>query len=321
MFLRAKKIQANKECFHPDKGACNGKIKKAHSLQRNGVLNLIEESINGNNKILSLDSYISDSRGQIKDFKLLGKADASTFFGFCDFHDSQTFSKIENIPFNETEEQLFLHSYRAFAHSYHRKTELLSYHDRGYESGGVFADYHAARFNSEVISLSQLKPPKDGIDSALIDKNYEFLNYFVYTIDRFIPIACSSLIAPRCTFKGTVVNTFKPLTDCLKCLIMINVFPTIEKKTVVIISGIASDKLSTLFLDELDELSDKKLQNAITSLIIEYAENAFMAPSLYNSMSSFHQKSLKKELELCSPHGYSSRVYDGFFKSRLDFFA
>lgn len=313
------KFIPNKQCFHPDSKGCRGKIKKAHSLQRNGVLNLIEESINNNNKVLSLDSYSVDRDGKVADFKLIGKAEASTFFGFCDFHDSYTFSQIENVPFEETDEQLFLHSYRAFAHSYHRKTELLSFHERLLNKYGP-NEFTLARIISENRSLKNLDKSKKIIDNILIEKKYQNLDYFLYKKDKLIPVACSSLFAPRCTFNGTVVNTFRA-NDSVKGLIMVNVFPESSGCTYILLSCLANDTLAQLFITELENLDDILLERAITSILIEYVENTFMSPSIYNNMTAFQQRSLRKQLDLCNPLMYSSRAKDGFFLSNLNFFA
>ena len=112
------------ECFHHNKSECNGTIKKAHSIQRNGKLSLLEEKDENDNSVL-----YSFTNTKVEDNKLtlkpIGKAIASTFNGFCDFHDNKVFSPIEDASFKNTDEQCFLYSYRAFAHTHHRKTEQI----------------------------------------------------------------------------------------------------------------------------------------------------------------------------------------------------
>ena len=44
----AKKVGIIKECFHHKKDECVGKIKQAHSIQRNGRLSIIESEVNKN---------------------------------------------------------------------------------------------------------------------------------------------------------------------------------------------------------------------------------------------------------------------------------
>jgi hypothetical protein len=47
MMSSYKKDSRIKECFHHNKSECKGKIKQAHSLQRNGRLSIIESEVNG----------------------------------------------------------------------------------------------------------------------------------------------------------------------------------------------------------------------------------------------------------------------------------
>ena len=121
-FSKLGKIQ---ECFYHDKQLCQGEIKQSHSIQRNGRLSLIEGDVNGNKMIYTFTETEIDENTLIKSLKPVGKGSASTFFGFCDYHDTHLFSPIESKPFNDSSEHLFLHSYRSFAHSYHRMKEIL----------------------------------------------------------------------------------------------------------------------------------------------------------------------------------------------------
>jgi len=116
-----KKESRIKECFHPNKEECEGKIKQAYSIQRNGRLSIIESEVNGNNCVYTFTSCKSSAENMMEDLVPIGKKEASTFFGFCDFHDSTLFSPIENNKFDKSSKHLLLHSYRSYAHSYHRK--------------------------------------------------------------------------------------------------------------------------------------------------------------------------------------------------------
>jgi hypothetical protein len=110
-----------KECFHHVKSECSPKIKNAHSISRGDRLNLIKGLVNKNDKVFSLGEIIIDENPK-KGVKEIGwgKA-ASTFFGFCDDHDTNLFEPIENgNQFDNSKKHCFLHSYRSFAYSYHQ---------------------------------------------------------------------------------------------------------------------------------------------------------------------------------------------------------
>lgn len=161
-FLRDARI---KECFHFDKSKCNGDIVQAHSLQKNGVLNIIESEVNGNNVIFSfLRPEIEDGL-MFSGFEPLGRKQASTFHGFCKFHDSEVFRSIENTPIDiENDEHCFLLSYRAFAKEYHAKIETL----KGYKTNDIFSKEKYRHIQQSLIRGTELAikdydPVKDSL--------------------------------------------------------------------------------------------------------------------------------------------------------------
>lgn len=119
-----------KECFHHRRDECSGPIKQSHSLQRNGRLSLIEGLVGGQRVVYTFSSIRSSEQQYVQNLKPVGAAKASTFFGFCDWHDSVLFSPIENLAFDGSAKHLFLHSYRSFAHSFHLQRE----HDRSIQA-------------------------------------------------------------------------------------------------------------------------------------------------------------------------------------------
>src|SRR5688572_15253541 len=83
-------------CFYHDHKNCRGKIKKAHSVQKEKILSQLETPIKGNNLIYTLNEFEED---QFKITRLIpiGKNKASIFTGFCDYHDSKIFAPLENF--------------------------------------------------------------------------------------------------------------------------------------------------------------------------------------------------------------------------------
>jgi hypothetical protein len=56
----------------------------------------------------------------------VGWRDASTFIGFCGYHDNVTFALLETSDFTANAEQCFLLAYRAVCHGLFQKTGALS---------------------------------------------------------------------------------------------------------------------------------------------------------------------------------------------------
>lgn len=95
-----KKHRTIKECFHHEKDECKGKIKQAHSIQKNGKLSILESNVNKNKSLYTFTNFISSENSIIEELVPLGKDEASTFFGFCDYHDTTLFSEVENNKFD-----------------------------------------------------------------------------------------------------------------------------------------------------------------------------------------------------------------------------
>lgn len=110
-----------KECIFPEKSACSKKPIKAHSIQKSKILSHIADE----GMVISGDIQKTLFTGK---FELVGINSASTFFGFCDHHDTTIFAKIENNDYKGSQEQNFLHAYRACALEYVKKKEACCFY-------------------------------------------------------------------------------------------------------------------------------------------------------------------------------------------------
>ena len=90
-----------KQCLHPNKDECTDKIVKAHAIQNNRILTKIAE--NGWVETLNGTSNLIFQSSQKQ-----GRKVATTFTGFCSYHDKKLFQDIEDQPFSATQKQIFL---------------------------------------------------------------------------------------------------------------------------------------------------------------------------------------------------------------------
>jgi hypothetical protein len=106
-----------KVCLLAETGECSEKIIRAHSLQKSLFKNYAK-----NGHVYHFEPFTGthDANKNLWP-NLVGINKATTFSGFCERHDSQIFSNIEIIPFQNTPEQRFLYHYRAFAQMYYDK--------------------------------------------------------------------------------------------------------------------------------------------------------------------------------------------------------
>jgi hypothetical protein len=312
-FKRESKIE---ECFHHKKDECNGVIKQAHSIQRNGRLSIIEADVNGQNSIYTFTSHKSTPENWLDDLVPIGKKEASTFFGFCDFHDTNLFSPIENFPFDKSDRHLFLHSYRSYAHSYHRKQEEYKiYNNPESEFVKCLPKEWVEMMKIGVeMGVNDAKHYKYKIDSALENEQYDFFEYLVYEKEGLYPFAVSSQISPRVTYRNKPMNNhFNPNEPWSQPILT---FLPDKTTTFVILAVFPDDKNGKILLDELKELESVELEKAITSLIIANCENTFFSPKVWNKLNKKQKRILLDEFVVNTE---TEKYNNTFFHSRVNF--
>lgn len=307
-----KKHGYQKFCFYRDKTNCSSKIKKAHSIQKQKILTQLEGTINKNKLIYSFQSIESNENFETINFIPIGKTSASVFSGFCDYHDSILFSLIENFDFDYSEKHLFLISYRAFAHGFHQLTEIYNY----YQSDGDFIKTFPEQYRIGHIKLTEYRLWKFSrfkilIDNLMADSDFGHMNYHVRDIKPFVPIASSTILSPKYTYKNVSMETKSE-----QSYVILNVLP-MNDKTVISISHFPSDRTGKVLFKELQSLNDKDFTTAISSLMIYCTENTFFSPSLWERFSEQQKLQLFAEMDFCTHYGDKIK---SFFRSKINFF-
>jgi hypothetical protein len=289
------RIFTEKYCLHPEasEGLCKGNIIKAHTIQRSGGLTAIAE----NGHVYSFNPFNPMiSKGKINnevDYpSLIGLNQASTFTGFCGFHDSKTFRKLETEPFESTQEKCFLLSYRAFSFELFKKRAALDSIDifRKADTGlsldqqrGLQAYVTSAQIAIEH-TLDEMEDRKKIFDTSLSNNNYDTLKFLVVNFDRIPDILCSGGFNPEFDFQGKQLQNrldFGKLLETIYFSLIITdnggaaVFGWLDR----------SDMASTKFIRSLRNLNKSQIPDAIGRLAFEYLENVFFAPKFWNCLS------------------------------------
>jgi len=290
-----------KECFHYNHDECNDKIIQAHSLQKNGVLNILESEENGNNVVYSF-LHLKPHGIRWYGFDPIGKKSASTFHGFCGYHDTNLFKEIENNGFDiENDEHCFLLSYRSFAKEYHAKIET----NKGFGTNEFFntkenKEKQKQYIDGSGLAIRDMTIVKNKLNEALRNRTFDKLEYFTYSIEMTIPVAASSAISPSFSLDGTVLNKSNSLEDVYQNII-VTVLPT-KTKTHVLLSYFPEDSRSVKYIDDIEKLNDYDLEKVISSILIGEIENTFISPTIWKKMNTNQKQQLMDELTLTMPH-------------------
>lgn len=287
-----------KDCSHPNKAECKLPIKSAHSLQRQGSLKLLEKTVKGNSFIYCHTERQINKKYGFLDLKPIGRKDASTFFGFCDFHDTELFKEIENDPEAtdiDNDLHCFLHTYRSFSHSHHRKYEeykLLT------STESEVIDYLKKAYGSDLakttegvkLALGDFEAPKKLLDEMLLNKNYSGLKYICYEFPYRCPVSCAGVSTPGHFKNGDIFNLSESVSDEYY-YIFTTVLP-FNNRTVIILAAFPNDEKAIRYLEELDNISSElEFQKYLSFHIINNLENVYISPKFYDRKNYKWQQS------------------------------
>ncbi len=185
------------------KNDCRGDIVRAHSVSKSMNLKRIERSGHVYAFIPSFENLIRN-HGFLQP-ELYGINKASTFTGFCAYHDKTLFSPLEDQEFVSSKEQCFLLAYRAQAREYFTKDssaklkEFMMQVDRGKSISEQFEIQNmvsALALGTEA-GVRDINIYKKKFDAILTTKNFCNINSFVLNFKKTPSVICSGGIFPE----------------------------------------------------------------------------------------------------------------------------
>ncbi len=258
-----------------------------------------------------IDYFSEDSFGM----NYIGKKQATTFNGFCGYHDTVLFRPIEEKNYIGEKEQEFLFAYRALAKEYctkrhcynfistiltlindHRITELESY-------------FPEIKENSDIVHnlLSIYSPMIDGLDSEIrtlekykasmriniLNKDYHSIRTTVFRFPTESRIAVSSLVNIVYDLEGNRINDLKnPKGKRSPCFLTI--FPQ-EGQTYILFSYFNKMKNDYGFIsNQIVSMSIEEQKCIVSNIIVQYCEDVVFSPELWYSFSEKKQDSYLK---------------------------
>lgn len=305
-----------KVCLGFIEDECKPLIKSAHAIQNNRILNRISE----NGHVYTITAKVS-RKGIDADFKKVSKNKASTFFGFCDFHDTELFKPIELNDYTGDPLQNFLFAFRGFCLEYHRKIRRLNTLRNGFKinpasmlSLTIIHNYRIAEFD-----IADSRTEYETFREDYINGNFEDLVTLQRSLDYEVDFAISSGFAVKDDVLGNEINDIYSIKTELIPNIYLNIFPVQNQTTIILSYHKKYEKVYNDYFEQLKVLSDRQLEKHLNFLIINYTENVFFRPRLIDAMSEQEKNSLLKSFE--SSMEFDKRlellIEDQFFKFNL----
>lgn len=285
-----KKRGHKKFCSCPSdlKHQCSGKIINAHTVSKSSSLKKI--SVNGHVYGFKVDLLKLDKSDGMLEPELIGINQASTFTGFCSFHDRELFSSFENHPFSVDKKQIFLIGYRSVSREYYAKIyqlegiEELANIDKGVDIySQIMVQSFVKEYRQDVnFGVSDLTVYKKMYDHKLLNKQYESICYYILEIDKILPIQCSGSMSPEKNFQKQTLQDFKsPKNLDAICFSIV----AEDEKSYVIFSWLPEHGATCeKFIDCFLKLPDEKKINAIFAFTFSTFENTYMNPAWFDAL-------------------------------------
>jgi len=269
-----------KECISKNH-QCSERIIKAHSIQNNRILNKLSK-----NGLVLYFNFGNTNRPV--EFEEMGRKKASTFSGFCSFHDQTIFDPIDNYSYTRgNKEQEFLYAFRSFARGYATKRTAVNLLDRMNKlfPSEEYESLPPARIRAYGIrrTMNDFERCRKIFYNSLLSKSYYRIETDVIVFDSEYSFAVSAAFYLLGDSNGKLKND--PL-DPNKYIapFFLTIFPDCGK-TFVLMSYFKKDKDIYSFLkSQVVNNTIEQQQVIISNIVVINSENIVFSPDRFNSL-------------------------------------
>ncbi|MCK9578215.1 hypothetical protein M0R01_01820 [bacterium] len=292
------------ECLHFDKKSCSGDIINAHSIQNNRILDKISKD--GHVMMFSYDLDINDMA-----MKRIGRKIATTFSGFCQYHDVKVFQPIESYDYDPTnQEQNCLFAYRALIKELYAKKRLYQI------QLGIFAyvdnDTNIALLKGSKKGLEDLEYCLNKFKDIIENKKFGKIKNTIIELDKDYQLAVCGAVNIEYDIYGLTVNNLHDHNEKPKPL-FVNIFPQ-NNKTYIILSVFEEDEDIYSFLKSIETHEDKF--TILTNLIL-CIENIAISPDRWDNFSEDKKSKIintfKSNIISSTDPNFLTKDLEGFF--------
>lgn len=275
-----------KTCFYPDTSKCKLPIKNAHTLQNNGVLSIIAE----NNHVMVTDVLNKVKKGST--LKKISKNKATTFYGFCEYHDSYLFQDIELKEYANEDKQNFLYAYRMVAQECHKKQRVMvSLQNCIKDNPSILQNpFVVENYRMQDLGRSDIIEYMELFNNAYMSQKFDILHNFVYKFEDCFQFAVTTMYVPSSTLSGKkLINIYSKEKERLPS-VFLSVIPNPDC-SYFILSCLNEDypKIKD-YVDEIENLTKEELKRFLNWTLPMYSENIVLSPKLWNLWNAKAQR-------------------------------
>ncbi|WP_150099577.1 SEC-C domain-containing protein [Enterobacter sp. 638] len=301
------------KCSVPDdlKHECQTRIVKAHTLSKGNSL----KAISHEGHVLGLKhgfGGLERNDGRLT-LERIGINQASTFTGFCSYHDKELFSCVEDMAFIGTKEQCTMLAYRPMMREFYVKKANYKVmgKTRDFDRGRSFVEQLAwAKMAQENIdgaklSLSDLEYLKVRIEDSIKKHSYDCLNHMIINLNEVPAVMACGMHAPIVDIFGNEIQEITDQKDLRPAYIITNLL-ALDGNGYMIFSWLPEDDevilkfVNSITYSKLDELGDR-----LTNYIFTFLENVFASELWWDSLGEKQER--VKDLMM---QGVRMHIYD-----------
>lgn len=313
-----------KYCCAPTslKESCTKKIISAHTVSR--CLGIDEISEKGHVYGVPRHSLfrLKENKGNFE-IEKIGVRKASTLLMFCSEHDKQIFSPLEDGIFGLNKENCFLLAYRAICREWYSKNnaqnireifdnQLLKMSIDAYFTHGNYAGY------LDLIRVKYI------LDDALIKKDYNILNHYVFELKGKNNLVTSFAYSPDENFKKEKIQDLLTFDKFVVPIVVNSIFR--NNRGYIIFSWEKEfDVLMSNYIDSLLTKNKRDQSLLLTNLFFKVSENVYWNISWWNNLTKKQKRAIKNYIHPLNKSSISSLknadvsaafyIYDSYFLS------
>lgn len=283
-----------KTCFVKDNN-CENVIKNAHTIQNNGVLSRISEE----GHVYTIFPTVINGNSE-PEFKKISKNNASTFTGFCNYHDTEIFKPIEQTEYKNNDEQNFLFNYRGFCIEYHKKIRQLQAMQNGFKNAPSWAtEPTSIRFyRVACIDKEQYEKIYNKMNADLKTKNYDSMKNIYLNLNYKVNFAVSSAFSLEYDMEGTIINNLEEFRIEDMPFVFLNIFPSENQTHILFSCRVEHENIYGELFKQLETAKTEDILKYLNFLIINYIENVYFRISWIESLPKEEKESILKSYKL-----------------------
>jgi hypothetical protein len=269
-FVKAQKQKLHK-CLEPF-NKCENQAIQAHSIQNSRTIDLVQEK----GKVWMMRPRV-DANGPRVELQLVGRNQASTFTGFCSYHDAEMFRPIDTQDVDPANpEHLFLLAYRSVSREYHAIMEGAVRNQTAIQKAVEDGRSSAEQMSPEMLIATE------GLMRAYGFYRYRVTNFDIpYTRRNFDSIDHDVIVFDDqdATIAASTFYSLEPIIRDAFTGIIINVVPTPGKRVLVIFSYAKQDtRKARSSLDRVLTLSGPFQRYELSKVLLTHTENFIIGP-------------------------------------------